>query len=402
MNSIDIRHFVDIDIINKKNVLSVNSTRDTVVLFTLDTKFAPTTDAYTEYSSIEEVEAVEDFDPTTDKAKAIYKYCKVYFDNGGVKLRLINANYGNTGTALTEITYDAILPFVKELPNEIIVVAVVNATITNNISTVVALANEYNNSTIDGFEVYGITEKYFLANDIYTATTSSITYGTTTVDIDKVKNLAIKMIDQTNQVGGEMTIAAYLSRVDVYKSNDVKDYAFTQEILNTSNFPSNMNSYVKHAIDKHKNITIDINGVNRNLGGDLTTGEDLINKYVLIILHQTLSQRVFEVLTQKLKGNECVTALYSAMSRELNRYLNSGYLSVDKVWTDDDLTIVKNNVTYTLITQGTALVTGYKITILPFASLDPTEIAAHKLPYIYVVLGDSYNIRKATINGETI
>ena len=41
MNSIDIRHFVDISIINKKNASSINSTRDTVALFTLDTKFAP-------------------------------------------------------------------------------------------------------------------------------------------------------------------------------------------------------------------------------------------------------------------------------------------------------------------------------------------------------------------------
>ena len=406
MNSIDIRHFVDINIINKKASSQVSSTRETVALFTLDDKFAPDTGAvgYAEYSSLQEIEAVDDF-ADADKSKAIYKYAKVFFDNGGVKLRLINPNFGNNGTPLTEITYSDVLPFVKALPNEIIIVGVVNATITNNITTMVALANEYNQSTIDGFNVYGINEKYFIANDLYTATTSSVTYskgtGSVTVNLSDVKNVAIKMIDQTNQVGGEMTIAAYLSQIDVYETNAVKDYQFTQEVITSFNI-SNMNSYVSHAMEAHKNITIDINGINRNIGGDLTTGEDLVNKYTLIILHQTLSQRVFEVLSQKLKGNDAITAIYAAMSRELNRYLTSGYLTTDKTWVNDDLTIVKNNTTYTLITKGTALVQGYKITILPYASLTQSEINQHKVPYIYVVLADSYNIRKATIYGEVI
>ena len=406
MNSIDIRHFVDINIINKKVSAEVASTRETVALFTLDDKFAPITGdvEYAEYNSLQEIEAVSDF-ADSDKSKAIYKYAKVFFDNGGIKLRLINPNFGNNGTPLTEITYSDVLPFVKALPNEIIVVGVVNATITNNLSTITALANEYNNSIIDGFAVYGINEKYFIANQLYTAETESITYtkdtDSITVAFADVKNLAIKLIDQTNQIGGEMTIAAYLSQIDVYKTNAVKDYQFTQEIITKFNV-SNMNSYVSYAINNHKNITIDINGINRNIGGDLTTGEDLVNKYALIILHQTLSQRVFEVLSQKLKGNDAITAIYAAMSRELNRYIVSGYLTTDKTWTNDDLTIVKNNTTYTLITKGTALVQGYKITILPYASLTSAEISQHKVPYIYVVLADSYNIRKATIYGETI
>ena len=161
MNSIDIRHFVDINIINKKASSQVSSTRETVALFTIDDKFAPDEGnvGYAEYSSLEEIEAVADF-ADADKSKAIYKYAKVFFDNGGVKLRLINPNFGNSGTALTEITYSAVLPFVKALPNEIIIVGVVNTTIANNIETMVALANEYNHSVIDGFNVYGINEKY--------------------------------------------------------------------------------------------------------------------------------------------------------------------------------------------------------------------------------------------------
>ena len=61
-----------------------------------------------------------------------------------------------------------------------------------------------------------------------------------------------------------------------------------------------------------------------------------------------------------------------------------------------------NNKTYTLITQGTALTQGFKITILPLSSLTDEDKQEHKAPYIYVILADSYGIRKVVINGEVI
>lgn len=418
MDSVDIRNFVDINIINKKETVEINSTRDTVILFTLDDSFIPvstTNNGYKEYSSLEEMEAVTGFNAAW-KLKSVYQYAKVFFENGGVKLLLADPNVIGD-THLTEMHWYDILPYVKELPNEIIVVAVDQLDIdeNTNLSLMAGLANEYSKSTVNGFKVYGINEKYFLSFSKNIPVSGTVGYmneaGTSeiTVKLVEVPNLALKIAnsrysdDIPYQVGTEMTIAAYLSQIDVYKPNSIKDYAFTQEIVSTDFGASfNINTMVKNVITKHANISVDINGIIRNIGGDLTTGEDLVNKYVLIILHQTLSQRVMEVLTQKLKGNDAITAIYAAMSRELNRYLSSGYLTTDKAWTNNDLTIVKNNITYTLITKGTALVQGYKITILPYASLTSAEISEHKVPYIYVVLADSYNIRKATIYGETI
>lgn len=351
-NSIDIRNFVDINIINKKTVAKNKTTRDVVALFTTESGY--TGDIYSDITSI-----------STTNTK---KYAEIYFNNGGVSLRI--ETYTATSDLLTKV---------KALSNDIIVVAVVSDKAT--IDIVKTLATSYNTSS-----VYGVNEKIFLA----TTTVSDAT------DYSAVKNLAVKL----NTVGNEMTIAAYLSQVDVSKENNIKDYAFTQEVITDETEYTDEN--VKTAISKHYNISVNINGITRNIGGDLTTGEDLINKYTLIILHQTLSNAIFTVLSQKLKNQEAINTIYTVMSEELNKYVYNGYLQTDKVWTNDDLTVVKNNVKYTLIEKGTALNKGYKIKILPFNSLIDTEKKAHKLPYIYVVLADAYDIRQITIEGEVI
>ena len=91
-----------------------------------------------------------------------------------------------------------------------------------------------------------------------------------------------------------------------------------------------------------------------------------------------------------------------ATFNELAKYLNSNYLTTDKAWKAEDLTIVKNNKEYTIITKGTALLQGYKVVILPLYSLTEQEKQERKAPYIYVILADSYGIRKVAINGEVI
>ena len=382
MSSIDIRNFVDINI-STSRVSSISSIRERVVLFTNETALTSDVKIFKNLKEVEEAygDAYED--------KVSYKYAKVYFESGGNELKAI---YSET---LSETT---LLPLVNNLPDEEIVIAIA-ASNGESAATSLKLAESYNNqSNVDGFGIYGVNQKIFLgAVNITQFLSNTNNYAKTDVD-----NFALKVGDLQKQIGCEMTIAAYLSKIDVYGINTIQDYAYTKEILDVSGYPDDLNTVVQSVLANNANITVEIANSVRNIGGNLTNGEDLVNKFTLIVLHQTLSQRVFNTLTQKIKGSAGITALYSTISQELNKYITSGYLTTDKVWTKEDLTLKYNGRTYTLITQGTALIKGYNITILPLSSLTDEDKIKHKAPLIYVILADGYSIRKVVINGEVI
>lgn len=381
MSLVDIRNFVDINI-KSKTVASITSTRETTILFTNDNKLIASGSIV--FSSLSEVEAKVG---ASNLASSIgYKYAKAYFEAGGVKLKAI---YSAT------ITDTVILPLVNNLAEEEIVIGLCDtAKVGASAEVALALAQKYNAQTTS----YGVAQKLFLGAIGYTEFTGNTAkYANPSVD-----NFALKVGDLTKQTGCEMTIGAYLSRIDFYGINTVQDYAYTKESLDVTGYPDNLNTIVKDVLNNNANITIEIANSVRNVGGNLTSGEDLVNKFSLIVLHQTLSQRVFNTLSQKIKGNSAITALYSSISQELNRYITCGYLTTEKYWTNPDLTLSYNNKTYTLITQGTALTQGFKITILPLSSLTDEDKQEHKAPYIYVILADSYGIRKVVINGEVI
>lgn len=353
MAELNIKRFVDINILT--NVTStVNSTRDIVVLFTTEGKAGndDTISSLSEWTKL----AYEDVDKTTS-------YVSVYFNNGGNKLRVIQ------GITTSEFTDK-----VASLSNEEIVVALVD-----NADVVIATAKTREaDSTI-----YGINEKILLTR-------------VNAENTDSVANLGIKY---SNEEGAEMTIAAYLSNINVYGTNTVKDYCYTKETLDGEESDDDV---YKTCLENNMNVDMYLANAVRNLGGNLKDGSDLVNKYVLIILHQTLTDRLVNLLTSKIKGSKGVSAIYSTIAGELDRYSNCGYLTTDKIWQKGTKTVNLNGKTYTIIDDNTALTLGYYIFIAPLTSLTDSEKAEHKAPYIYIIVADSYGLRSITINGEVI
>lgn len=423
MASIDIRNFVDVNILYKKKS-EIKASRDTVVLFTDDPFiFTDTPETVTEYmfSSFEEVveiytdmssQTVETIEASPNTYPA-YHYAKVYFENGGIKLHVIQIDSPKivSGDPNTYIITD-INDKLNALPDEEIVVALAGKKQIapdeteesfgwkNQLAWVSTMAKNYNNLATS----YGVKQKIFLG----VSPLEKISGYTDLENVQDISNLAVKLGDITNTslnntMGCEMTIAAYLSKINVYNQGSILDYCYTEENIEViEDEDIDYNAVIQRAFNYNGNVDVELSEVIRNIGGNLTNGEDLVNKYTLIILHQTLSQAVFNTLTQKLKGNSGIAALYATISEELNKYLTSGYLTIDKVWKYNDLTIVKNNKQYTLIKKGTALLQGYQVIILPLSSLTEEEKQQRKAPYIYVVLADSYGIRKVAINGEVI
>lgn len=366
---INLKRFVDIDI--KHHVPSTfNSIRNTAVLMTTEG-----TAGSKIFSSIDELIADKTY---SGFAKAI-AYAKIFFSNGGVKLDIHCAIADANG----------IVSEVKKLPNSEIVVAYTGDYAVMKEAAEKITANE--GTTGDISAVYGINQKILIAR-----TTSE---NIEDKDNKNINNFAVK-VSTIN--GAEMTIAAYLTRMQIYGTDTIQDYAFTVENFANEQAIVNDDDLLGKVLDNNMNVDMELAGAIRNLGGNLTNGYDLVNQYALIVLHQTVTDRLVNLLTQKIKGNSGVSSIYTTIAGELNRYVTNGYLTTDKIWTDDTKTVDYNGKTYTLIEKGTPLTLGYHITVLPISDLSEADKKERKCPPIYIFLAESYGIRSITINGEVI
>lgn len=359
MSQINLKRFVDVDIIYH-TLSATQSTRDTVVLLSAE----GSTEIDGVYSNLQEIYAA--FASATDYAKT-RAYAKVYFENGGVKLHVISA-IANKAAAEAKIA---------TLPNEQIVIAYTG---TYADAKLIAQARETSTTA------YGINQKIILG------CTSLST------DADSVKNFAVKYASST-VVGAEMTIAAYLSQIDVYKDASIKDYAFTKEVLAEETADD---AVLGDCITNNMNVDMYLSGAVRNLGGNMKDGYAVTNAYCLIVLHQTITDRLLSVLVEKLKGSEGLAKIGTVIGQELSRYTSSGFLTTDKVWSDNNLVKTYNDQSFTVIRKGEQLLLGYKVVVLPFTSISDVDKQARKTPPIYVVLADAYGIRAITVNGEVI
>lgn len=378
MQDINIKRFVDINI-QSNIVASIASTRDTVVLLTSEgtLKNDKTFSSLSEFTSAYPLPNPNANPPVADTMKNTRLYVSMYFNNGGNKLRIIE------GVASDKIgDYLSGSNTIKKLDDDYIVIAYCGGTaaIADTYTALKTIAKTRMNDS----KIYGINQKIILARTRVTTDTDSIT------------NFGVKY---SKIPGAEMTMAAYLSNINVYDLDSIKDYMFTSETITEE---SSDDDILNNVLTNNENVDMYLANAVRNLGGNLKDGNDLVNQYCLIILHQTLTARLLNLLTTKISGTSGINQIYTTMCNELNRYVNSGYLSLDKVWTKGNKSITYNGASYTIINNNTPLVSGYWVKILPLYSLSQEDQSLKKCPPIYVILATQYGIRSITIDGEVI
>ena len=374
MNDIDVRRFVDINI--KQHVATqISGTRDTLVLYTHEGTLGKISGNTTTNISDDEILA------SWVTASAIYPvqtfpdtnaYLSMYFQNGGARVVVIEGvDYTNLTAAM-----------IKSLDNKFILVAQCSAK--ENVEPAYAALKKIATTRETDNDVYGVNEKIIFGRTM------------TASDTDSIVNFASKY---SKVYGAEMTMAAYLSGIDVYGVSTVNDYMYTAENIDEEVLTDEL--YKTLSLN---NINVDtyFAGNVRDLGGNLKNGADLTNSYVRIILHQTLTDRLLELLVTKIKNVDGVGKIYATISKELENYRSCGYLSTDKVWTDKTMTVTANGKQYTIIEEGTPLTNGYFVQVLPMSALTENDRAARKAPPIYVIIADQYGIRAITVNGEII
>ena len=358
---IDITNFADVSI-SKHAVSKIDYIRDTVLLLTNE--------------SIEQSILVKNdtYDPSDWSSYAVTaKYLDVFFSNGGKKV-LIKPVTG-------EITANVLNTAINEVEDKYIVVAYAQSTETTSTT---------NYSVMSGISSIRKNYKKIKTKVLLTRLNSVVIPDSSSADLTTI---ACKY---SNVIGAEMTIAAYLSTINIYGLNTVHDYEFTVENITAE---ADDNSIVESVISKHLNGDFYLANEVRNIGGDMLNGMDLVNSYMLIVLQQTCTEAMLNLIVEKIKGSSAIALAYSAISQELNKYVANGYISKDEYWPYEDLTVTtQNGNTYTIITKGTTLTSGYQIVILPYSSVSDRT----NLPMVYIVLADSEGVRKITVNGEVI
>lgn len=374
MNDIDIRRFVDINI--KQHVeTQISGTRDVTILYTHEGTVGKISNNTTESISDKEIisswqDANEIYDsssfPDTNA------YLSMYFQNAGARIVVIE------GIDYTDLTAEMI----KSLDDKFILIAACSAS--SNVELAYAKLKNIATTRESDNDIYGINEKIIVGRTM------------TISDTDSISNFASKY---SNVYAAEMTICAYLSRINVYGVSTVNDYMYTAE------------SIAEEVLTDDQYETISTNNINvdtyfggnvRNLGGNLKNGADLTNSFVRIILHQTLTERLIELLVTKIKNADGIGKIYATISKELENYRTCGYLSSDKIWSDKTMIVTVNGTQYTIIEEGTPLINGYFVKVLPMSALTENDIAERKAPPIYVIIADQYGIRAITVNGEII
>ena len=204
-------------------------------------------------------------------------------------------------------------------------------------------------------------------------------------------SLAIKT---SSVLGADSTIGAYLTGIDVYDSTKLDSYAYTTESNVFDNEAVEIDdSLIGNIANIKTNFDMKIAGYYRNIGGNLSTGEiGIVDEFVLIILQQTLTDKLAELLTAKIKGQKGVGEIKATMTEELEKYRLSGYLVNNEIWNDNDLVINGN----TVITKNTPLNLGYYIYVFPFSTRDRRTVET------YVILATEKGIRAIVVNGLAI
>lgn len=223
--------------------------------------------------------------------------------------------------------------------------------------------------------------------------------GKTYYEIDYIGK-APEIIDYS---GIELTVGAYLTQINVNRYESIKDYCFTEEAItdlaeDKAFHPIDDNLLASHLMEHGYNFIGELVGKRRNLGGDDTALYSVVNQFMLICLAQELTERLFNLLVQKINYNTTgLNQISTTLVDTLQKYVNNGFLSTEKVWENEDLEYYGN----IIIKKGTPLSMGYKVYICPFSTLTSDDYKKHKLPNIYVLVADSYGIRKIEVDGTT-
>lgn len=333
----------------------------------------------------------------------IYLEAEAYFMAGGTQLRLAIVN-----SVLN------IAPAVRSA-NDIINFKVVRTAISKadyGVGTF-SLANALSVCvTINGTPVDNVitTDNKILYYDLTLsewATIDNTTNPITKQYVSGVEGLAVFLVNSNTDYVGVKSMA-YVSSQN-FKAQNIKELLYTNfidtPVIKAGNGKelsdiSKAVGYGTYNEDLRFNAYMNITpGVNALLGGKDTTGYELVSKQNSIAAQIDLTTRLLTYLIDRKPtfSGATISETYNLLTDYLDKVALSGWLTSQRVNVEDVQNVVKNGISYPLLSRGEILEYGYKVVILPFSRADITE---RVFKDIYVFLGTTKGIQKIVLKGD--
>ena len=340
-----------------------------------------------------------------DKTDEIYLEAEAYFMAGGTQLRLATVNsVANVITAVRSA-------------NDIINFKVVRTAMARGGSGYgvgsFSLANALTVcGTINGTPVDNVitTDNKILYYDLTLsewATIDNTTNPITKQYVSGVEGLAVFLVNSTTDYVGVKSMA-YVSSQN-FKAQNIKELLYT-DFINTPVIKAGNGKsladiqaavgYDTYSNDLRFNAYMNITpGVNALLGGKDTTGYELVSKQNSIAAQIDLTTRLLTYLINRKPtfSGATISETYNLLTDYLDKVALSGWLTSQRVNVEDVQNVVKNGISYPLLSRGEILEYGYKVVILPFSRADITE---RVFKDIYIFLGTTKGIQKIVLKGD--
>lgn len=389
---------VDFNVVQSESALaSYENTVDIVIS-------GDTTGTHT-YTTYEEAIA-------TDYANRKYD-AYMYFYLGGKKLTCLTVS--TTDGASVEGVYNALLNYKKEVSNT-----------SNDFICVCVSACSFIGGTVGNLQSFMHMINTAVAPNKMLVLNSTNNASTVNGTVTSIHNLIYKYYKARTVTGGliedegeptatcsaELTIAAYLSKINITQANSMRDYCFTDESsiinLESTNFtvtlvPTNVTSAQYDDYKEYLNFVDKIGNQYVNFGGDTVLGTSILSEWGAIASENGCVYAVLSVMLQKQYLTDGgLTNILAAINTTLADYVNNGFLETNSTYTGQTRYKNYNNQAYVLVANGQELPNGYTITSIPMSRLSLADRQARKFTPIFIYMQTMGGAREVEITGDIL
>ena len=190
--------------------------------------------------------------------------------------------------------------------------------------------------------------------------------------------------------------AAYLNNLSL--SSITKDYCYTKT---NSIIPEIVTKIVTDKQKWIRNYIVNIGRKGVVLGGELSSGENLVNTFMIMLLEKRLKIELFNLLTLKYNKSEIQSQLNNIITNELNNFYNIEAIE-SGFYREKDYSINYNNYNFKVINQNEYLNKGYKLYIVDILKISEEDNKNHKMTPVVIVLNMQKQIRFIELDMEII
>lgn len=238
---------------------------------------------------------------------------------------------------------------------------------------------------------------------------------TTTESLLSNNNLIYKYYkceEELDTCDAALTIAAYLSKINLTNASSLRDYCYTDEssVIDLSDdlygktmIAVNMSSSDYDSYKDNLNF-IDLIGDNLvNFGGNTSSKTSIIAEFGAICVENAIIYSVLQTMLQKqYLTNTGLNNVVTRIHTVLQDYINNGFLETNTTYTGSTRYYNYGDRTYTVVSTGEELVNGYKILSIPMSRLTLDDRANKKFTPIYVYMQTLGGARTVEITGEIL